>query len=241
MKPLIGINVDIDTGPPRRATVQGTYFDAITKSGGIPVLVPPMPDADLKVLLERLNGVMFIGGSDYCPSLYGEEQDASVQLVAQERNDFDYNFVKQVVTETSLPVLGICGGCQLLNIGLGGSLVQDIPKVVPDSKVVHTSQSGWKNGWHKHTVNILADTKLSHIYGVKSVPVPTSHHQAVKAPGRGLVISARTEDNIVEAVELENRPFVIGVQWHPERDFENNKALFAEFVKQASLHRTGSR
>lgn len=241
MKPVIGINVDIDEGPPRRATVQSGYFDAVLKAGGIPVLIPPMPEAETKDLLSRLNGVLFIGGADYCPSLYGEESTPPVHLAEAQRIDFDYKLLKQVVSDTHLPVLGICAGCQILNIGLGGSLIQDIPHTLPDSKVVHTTESGWKKGWNKHTVQILPDTKLSQIYGAKSIAVPTSHHQAVKEVGRGLVVSARAEDNVIEAVELENRPFVIGVQWHPERDFEGNKPLFVEFVKHAALHNNGSR
>ncbi len=240
MKPVIGINVDIEEAP-RRATVQGGYFDAILKSDGIPVLIPPMPDADMKELLTRIDGVLFIGGADYFPSLYGEKANPAVHLLQEERNNFDIKLLKQVVGDTNLPVLGICGGCQILNIGLGGSLIQDIPGAKPNSSVVHSSESGWKKGWTKHAVQILPDTKLSRIYGAQSISVPTSHHQAVKDTGRGLVVAARAEDNIIEAVELENRPFVIGVQWHPERDFDGNKSLFAEFVKHAARHNVGSR
>lgn len=242
MKPVIGINVDMSDGPPRKANIQANYFEAVLKSGGIPVLIPPMPDADLNELLARLNGVLFIGGADYRPSLYGEETTSgTVALIDKERNDFDFKLIKSVVGTTHLPVLGICAGCQLLNIGLGGTLVQDIPEAHPESKVVHSTESGWKNGWNKHVVRILPDTKLSRIYGNKSVAVPTAHHQSVKATGRGLIVAARAEDNVIEAVEMENRPFVIGVQWHPERDFEANKPLFLEFIRNAALHYSGSK
>lgn len=242
MKPVIGINVDLTSGPPRKATIQANYFDVILKSGGIPVLIPPMPAADMTELLQRLNGLMFIGGQDYCPSFYGEKTTSStVELADDERMDFDNKLLREAVGNTHLPVLGICAGCQLLNIGLGGTLVQDIPEAHPESKVQHSTQDGWTKGWHKHTVRILPDTKLSRIYGVKSIAVPTSHHQSVKALGRGLIVSARAEDEVIEAVELESRPFVIGVQWHPERDFEGNKALFVEFIKNAALHRSGSK
>ena len=240
MKPIIGINVDMSNGPPRNASVQAGYFEAILKTGGIPVLIPPMPESQTSDLLARLNGVLFIGGADYSPSLYGEKDDPSIHLCDAERIDFDYKLLQKAVKETHLPVLGICAGCQILNIGLGGSLIQDIPNALPESKVIHSSQSGWKNGWHKHTVRILADTKLSRIYASRSISVPTSHHQSVKTLGRGLIIAAQAEDEVIEAVELENRPFVIGVQWHPERDFDGNEPLFAEFVKNASLHRRGS-
>lgn len=235
MKPLIGINLDIVAGPPKQAAVQANYYESVLKAGGIPVLIAPMPEADLKQLLSSLNGILFIGGLDYEPGLYGEKACDKVDLINNERQKFDLALLQKVVRETQLPVLGICGGCQILNIGLGGSLIQDIPSAVPGSTVQHASKEGWKHGFHKHVVKIVPDSKLANIYSRKSFEVPTSHHQAVKDLGKGLKATAHTDDGIIEAVEMEGRPFVIGVQWHPERDFVGNQNLFSEFIKQSSF------
>ncbi len=234
MKPLIGINVDIEAGPPRAATVQANYFESLQQAGAIPLLLPPMSKQDLCELLEQLDGVMLIGGYDYCPSLYGETACDKVELTTRERQDFDLTLVRLAVDRADLPLLGICAGCQLLNIALGGSLIQDIPSHLPASPVEHSSHNGWQDGFARHTVRVEPGSKLGKIFGQQPVSVPTSHHQAVKDLGSGLRSVAFAEDGIIEAVELADRPFAIGVQWHPERDFPGNQRLFTEFVAQSA-------
>lgn len=240
MKPVIGINTDLRDGPPRLAACATFYIEAVLKAGAIPLMVPPMNDADLEEALRHLNGFLLIGGRDYDPALYGEKPHETIDPLDKERNDFDYKLVQKIVRETHLPLLGICGGSQILNIGLGGSLVQDIPSAVGQT-IQHSSPDGYKGKWNRHLVKIIPDTRLAQVYANREVNVPTSHHQAVKQLGRGLTIAAKAEDGVVEAVELEGRPFVIGVQWHPERDFDGNKQLFIEFVKQATLVNNGSK
>lgn len=234
MKPLIGINLDVEGEKPRKVTIQWFYVDAIQRAGGIAVLLPPMPDGDLQTILHKLNGIMLIGGRDYNPTLYNESACAKVELCDQNREDFDVRLIQATIEQTKLPVLGICAGLQLINIGLGGSLIQDIPSEKPESHVVHTSDNGWNEGFTRHAVRIEPRTILSTIYADSEVTVPTSHHQAIKALGRGLRPTAYADDGIIEAIELEGRPFTIGVQWHPERDFEGNRALFETFVKHAA-------
>jgi putative glutamine amidotransferase len=234
MKPIIGINVDVTDGPPQEAQVQSTYFTAILKAGGIPILIPPMPDDDLNTILRSINGLMLIGGNDYNPAHYKEAACEKVKLTAATRDDFDMRLVQRAVVGSNLPLLGICAGLQALNIGLGGSLIQDIPSELPDSKVQHASPRGWEVGFNKHAVKISPDTKLASIYQKEEVDVPTSHHQSIRRLGAGLKPAAYAHDKIIEAVEYEGKPFVIGVQWHPERDFDGNKKLFEEFVKHAA-------
>ncbi len=234
MKPIIGINVDVVDGPPQEAQVQSNYFTAILKAGGIPILVPPMPDEDLQLLLSKINGLMLIGGDDYNPSHYKETPAKSTSLISSIRDDFDMRLVQRATVGSNLPVLGICAGCQALNIGLGGSLIQDIPSELPQSQVQHSSPHGWEVGFNKHTVKLSSDSQLSRIYQKAEVAVPTSHHQSVRRLGAGLRAVAHAEDGVIEAVEYTEKPFVIGVQWHPERDFEGNRQLFDAFVKQAS-------
>jgi putative glutamine amidotransferase len=121
----------------------------------------------------------------------------------------------------------------LLNIALGGSLIQDINSEIPHTEVIHQSKDGWKNGFNKHHVILRPESHIARIYKSESLNVPTSHHQAVKKIGAGLTVAAHADDGVVEAVEFKGRPFTIGVQWHPERDYEGNKDLFLQFIQAA--------
>lgn len=236
MKPVIGINCDIEGEKPKIAKLQAFYYESIARAGGIPVLIPPLEDADLMQLLERLDGVLFTGGYDYCPSSYGEEKHQSVELAHKDRLDFDNRLIKFTLERKEMPLLGICAGCQILNIGLGGSLHQDICQ----DSVTHSTSNGWVNGFNFHNVKLKEGTKLAGIFSKSAFGVPTSHHQAVKQLGAGLIATAEADDGIIEAIELPDRPFVIGVQWHPERDYAGNEELFTAFVR-AALEKCKSR
>ena len=238
MKPLIGINLDIKEGPPEEARIQITYTDAIVQSGGIPVLLPPMPEADLLEVVRRLDGMMLIGGPDYCPSLYKEEADKTVELVNAKRQDFDLRLLRLALKQANMPVLGVCAGAQLLNIELGGSLVQDIKSSFHDSSIEHSTENGWVNGYNKHDIKVHADSILAGLYKVDRLAVPTSHHQSVKDLGTGLKVTATADDGVIEAIELKDSKFVVGVQWHPERDYPTNKPLFDRLIS-ASQERIG--
>jgi gamma-glutamyl-gamma-aminobutyrate hydrolase PuuD len=240
MKPLIGINLDITAGPPEEARIQTTYTDAIIKSGGIPVLLPPMPDDDVAEVVRRLDGLMLIGGPDYCPSLYKEEADGSVELVHSRRQQFDLHLLRLALKRANMPLLGVCAGAQLLNIELGGSLVQDIKSTFVGSHVEHSRIKDEKNGYNKHDVIIDKDSIIAGIYKTDRVAVPTSHHQSVKELGAGLKVTAQADDGVIEAIELKESNFVIGVQWHPERDYETNKPLFDRLVSASRLTSAGA-
>jgi putative glutamine amidotransferase len=232
MKPIIGINADVDRQT-QEAQVQSHYYNSILKAGGIPIIIPPMPEEDLDKVLAQINGLMLIGGGDYNPKHYKEEAHSKTNMCSPLRDEFDLRLIQRAVVGTNLPVLGICAGAQALNIGLGGSLIQDIPSHIPSSQVVH-SGAGSHEGTLKHHVKIDSGSKLSKIYGLTELAVPTSHHQAVQRLGAGLHATAYADDEIIEAVEYKDKQFVIGVQWHPERDFDSNKKLFEEFVAQAA-------
>ncbi len=241
MKAVIGINVDIEGTHPKKATIQANYYESIARAGGIPILIPPGSNEDLACLLRLIDGVLFIGGNDYCPSFYGEEKQATVELAHDDRLDFDYRLLKLTLASKRMPVLGICAGCQILNIGLGGNLHQDIHTDFPASTIQHTSKNGWNKGFHKHKVFLQEGSKLSGIYSQKEFDVPTSHHQSVKSLGTGLAATANAADGIIEAVELVGHDFVIGVQWHPERDYAVNQELFSAFVKAALAYNESSK
>lgn len=232
MKPVIGINVDVEAGPPPHIEVQTTYIQAIQQSGGIPLLLPPMSDEDLEQIVSRLSGLLLIGGRDYCPSRYGQDAQPTIELTDPLREDFDFRLLATILNKTELPILGVCAGAQLLNIVRGGTLIQDIPTELPHSKVTHSSEDGWEKGFHKHLVKIEKGTFLSQFYG-SEVDVSTSHHQAVGKIGDGLKAVAYAEDGIIEAIEMPDRPFTLGVQWHPERDIPTSSRLFSGFVNSA--------
>jgi putative glutamine amidotransferase len=233
MKPIIGVNIDVEGDQPRLASIQCNYFESILRAGGIPILLAPMPDRDLDQLLRQLHGILLIGGLDYCPSKYGEERHELVKLCHPEREEFDFRLVDRTINKTDIPILGICAGAQLLNIALGGSLIQDIKSEIPGTEVVHHSEDGWTKGFNKHNVILRPESHIAKIYKSESLNVPTSHHQAVKKIGSGLTVAAHADDGVVEAIEFKGRPFTIGVQWHPERDYERNKDLFLHFIQAA--------
>jgi putative glutamine amidotransferase len=234
MKPLIGINLDYDPGPPTIALIQTGYVNSVVKAGGIPVLLAPIPDDDVAHVIARLDGLIMTGGPDYCPSNYGEEPHESIELMPPDRDRFDRKLITTVLKNTDMPVLGVCAGCQILNIVLGGSLIQDIKSELPQSTVNHSNnKEPWREGHNRHDVRIETGTYLSKLYGLNKVSVPTSHHQSIRKLGEGLKATAYCEDGIIEAVEHVSRPFTIGVQWHPERDFDTSKKLFEDFIRHA--------
>jgi len=236
VSPVIGINMDVEAGKPKTFRILPDYVNAITKAGGIPVAIPPMPEKELTLLLKRLDGVMMIGGNDYPPDLYKQTADKTVVPMDIDRSTFDMSLVKAVLSNGRIPFLGICAGCQALNIGSGGSLVQDIPTRFTESKVLHASPKGWQVGFNKHHIKPEPGSNLAKIIDKEGLLVVTSHHQSVDKIGDGLRIAARTEDGVTESIESTDKAFVMGVQWHPERDFESNKELFKEFIKQGRLH-----
>lgn len=231
--PTIGINTDIDGEKPEIARVNTQYLDAVIKAGAVPVLLPPMPEGQLRSILPKLDGILMIGGDDYPPSLYKQEKHPSVSTMKSKRSQFDMLLASEALKQKGMPFLGICAGCQALNIASGGSLMQDIPSGKPESKIKHSSPEGWKKGFSKHPVQLEKNSKLAGIFGETSLEVVSSHHQCVDKTGENLKLAARAEDGVCEAIEKSGDDFVVGVQWHPERDYESNQKLFGEFVKSA--------
>ncbi|MFA6208027.1 MAG: gamma-glutamyl-gamma-aminobutyrate hydrolase family protein [Candidatus Obscuribacterales bacterium] len=244
-KPVIGINLDLNTEG-SKYSISARYLDAIAKAGGIALLVPPMSASELAQVLPSLDGMLMIGGDDYPPASYGQKTEDKTSVMAPARSQFDMLVVRTVLAQPPMPYLGICAGSQVLNIGSGGELIQDIPTAKPDSKVAHSGKNGWQgNAAGSHVVTLSPGSKLAAIYSGNSgnssnsmaFAVPTSHHQCVSKLGKDLKVAATTEDGVTEAVEVPGDRFVVGVQWHPERDFERNGVLFAELVKQARAYR----
>ncbi|MBI5172739.1 MAG: gamma-glutamyl-gamma-aminobutyrate hydrolase family protein [Candidatus Melainabacteria bacterium] len=236
MRPRIGLNLDFRAGVPDQYVLNTAYYEALVGAGAEPVLLAPFEAVDWRQQLCGLSGLVLTGGKDYHPSLYGEEPSSLVEPAHPVRQKFDVDLVKYCLNRTTLPLLGICAGHQLLNISLGGSLIQDIGEALPFSAVEHLNPAGTGCELSRHDVLIEPDSLLKQIYGESKIVVASSHHQAVHRLGRGLKVGARAGDGVIESIELPWRPFTLGVQWHPERDINNNDVLFEAFVEACTFH-----
>ena len=217
--PLIGITSDTsnaeqgECGEPLYILAQ-RYVNAVVNAGAIPLILPPTPSSTaITSLLARIDGLILSGGNfDIHPTYYGEKPIAALGSIKAERSAFELE-ITAAALKRDLPVLGICGGAQAINVVLGGSLYQDIGAQVPKAQEHQQSRKAVKRG---HRITIQPRTLLQKIVGRIHTEVNTTHHQAVKALGRGLIVNAAAGDGIVEGIESNVHSFVIGVQWHPE-------------------------
>jgi len=224
------------------------YVDAITGAGGIPVIVPPYTDASmLDRVLEKLDGFCLIGGPDYDPSHYGGHQQPADEVMHSRRHQFDLALAEKLLQRKPLPLLGVCGGHQLINIALGGALVQDIRSEwkSPENQsttLLHSDDerkgSTQEGAAYRHEVRISPATILERIVGASNVLTNSYHHQAVdpRRLGAGLKATAWAPDGVIEALEsVEQDRFLLGIQWHPERQTDEpaHRAIFEALVSAA--------
>jgi putative glutamine amidotransferase len=232
-RPIVGITTYVT--PARfgvweldAALVPVDYVRAVERAGGRPLLVPPAADG-VDETLDALDGLILSGGSDLDPELYGQDAHPETTGVVLERDRAELALLEAAL-ERDLPVLAICRGSQVLNVALGGDLVQHLPEVVGDEKHKHTPGS-----FADHDVEVEKDTRLVEIVG-DHAPVKSHHHQGFGRIGEGLRVAARAEDGTVEAVEDPSRRFALGVLWHPEAG--EDAALFEALVAEARDYRT---
>lgn len=230
MRPRIGITTYARAGAERPSfSVPCTYVEAVAASGGVPVLLPPL--ADVEVALDGIDGLIFPGGGDVDPTHYGGDGHDQNYDVCRERDGFELRLVRAVLARERFPVLAICRGMQVLNVALGGTLIAHVPDVFGDA-VPHRAPALKAV---EHDVVIDAGSRVRAAHGVVGMAVQSIHHQAVDRPGAGLVVTARSPDGVVEAVETTAHPFVLGVQWHPELSGPESEArrVFHELVVAA--------
>jgi gamma-glutamyl-gamma-aminobutyrate hydrolase PuuD len=208
------------------ALVPAAYVQAVARAGGRPLLVPPSQDA-VDETLDALDGLIFSGGSDLDPDLYGQEPHPETFGIRQERDRAELALLSAAL-ERDMPVLAICRGSQVLNIARGGDLVQHLPEVVGDEKHKHTPGT-----FADHDVTLEPGTRLESLLGDRA-PVKSHHHQGFGRLGEGLEVAALAEDGTIEAVEAPDRRFALGVLWHPEAG--EDMKLFEELVKEAALY-----
>ena len=231
-RPLIGITAGPRESGPEWFALRDDYVRAVEQAGGLPVVLAPGPPERAGELLARLDGLLLSGGADVDPVHYGEPRHDKVGGVSPERDTFELALVREALARDA-PLLAICRGQQVLNVATGGTLVQDIPSQVAGARVVDHDPdvARWEPA---HDVRILPGTRLREILKRDRVTVNSFHHQSVKTPGQGVIVSAYSVgDEVVEGIELPSCRFAVGVQWHPEAFWdrpEGFQPLFAALV-----------
>ncbi len=245
-KPIIGVT----PSPTRDALAHGTfpryamgaaYVEAVLAAGGVPVVLPPQ-ERNVGALMGVIDGLLLSGGADVEPRRYGVERvHETTYGLSPERDGFELALVA-AASAREMPVLGICRGIQVLNVALGGTLIQDIASEYDAPvRVKHRQQEdGVAADEPGHRVTVAPETALSRLFAGGEVGVNSFHHQAIDRLAEDLVAAAHAADGIIEAVELPGRSFVLGVQWHPELMFERDEAHlrpFAALVDAAAVAR----
>jgi putative glutamine amidotransferase len=210
-----------------------SYVDAVHSAGGLAVLLPPDPQLVQQPgeALELIDGLLLAGGADLDPASYGEPAHAETQDAVPERDAFEIALTRAAI-ERDVPVLGICRGMQLINVALGGTLIQHLPEHLGHQE--HRRVSGSFDG-SDHDVDVLQDTLAMRVIGASQHATKSHHHQGVDRVGEGLRVSATSPfDGLVEAIELPERSFVLGIQWHPEADVSS--PVVGGLVQAAAAH-----
>jgi putative glutamine amidotransferase len=228
--PIIGITA-YGRNEAGEFTLQAVYVDAVRKAGGIPILLPPgepYPDR----ILQQVDGLILAGGGDIDPVIYGGDEHPTIYSVDAERDEFELALAEMVIAE-GLPVLGICRGMQVLGVASGGNLVSHVPDRFGDD-ILHRLDNPRRPT--SHTVEVNAQSRLARVLKVTSTEVTSWHHQAVQSVSSGWSPVAFAPDGVIEAIEHQDHPWAVAVQWHPEllSDCPAQKALFHALVEAAS-------
>ncbi len=237
MRPLIGIPCDANLRSKyRRFCVGQSYCRALHAAGGAPVLIPALDDDEaLLDIYERLDGLLLAGGADIEAHHFGQQRLTKLTNVDPLRDRAELLLVRQAVND-GLPVLAICRGVQVLNVALGGTLYQDIPTQIRHA-LRHNFHPDHPRNYLGHEVLVRSETYLSAVLGVERLRVNSFHHQSVRDVAPGLQVVASAPDGVIEAIEAQDKRFVLGVQWHPEELTEDDprmKRLFEAWVKEAT-------
>lgn len=247
--PLIGLTADLHEGSRHSGCdfsrgglylLKKPYADAVALSGGLPTIIPPVePESRADALLDVMDGLLVSGGFfDIDPRLYGEKPIAGMGMVKPARTRMEMRLIKKAVRR-GIPVLGVCGGQQAINVAFGGTLYQHLPAQVPGA--MKHEQKPVPATKPSHAVIIENGSLLRRSAGTDNIRVNSTHHQAVKKVGRGLAACAHAPDGVVEAVERKgDGSFLLGVQWHPEQLFKKDSAsqgIFKRFIRASREYR----
>jgi len=233
--PVIGITLDSEAPGGYSKfpwyALRANYCEAVIAAGGVPVVLPHEPSA-VPAYLDLLDGLLVTGGAfDVDPALFGEASRHATVTTKDRRTRFEWAITQGMLARDK-SILGICGGQQLLNVVLGGTLIQHIPDSVP-AALAHEQPNPRNEPGHE--VRVLHGTMLERIVGVNRLSVNSAHHQAVKTTAPGVTVNATAPDGVIEGIEDQRKRFVLGVQWHPEFHItDGDKRLFAAFVQAAA-------
>lgn len=230
-KPLIGLTASHDQKKSSLA-LRLNYTESVSRAGGIPVILPPeLSEDEAEQLADTLDGILFTGGPDIHPFLLGEETLEGCGDVSPLRDNMEIDLFNRMYQKKK-PILGICRGAQLINAALGGSIYQDVPSQFKrDLPLAHNQPFYYTSPCHR--VSLSENTRLRQIAGSASIEVNSMHHQAVKDAAPGLTVCGHASDGLIEALEMKEYPYLIGVQWHPEFLYEScshAENLFKSFV-----------
>ncbi len=224
-RPSIGITTRARNSE-GRFELSATYVEAVRRAGGYPVLLPP-GETDPEECFEFLDGIVMTGGPDVDPKLYGGKDHPELYGVDAERDACEIALARAIV-EQDKPALCICRGMQVLNVALGGTLVEHIPDEFGND-VSHRGDDRYEH----HDVIIEPLSRLAKIVGATKISTPSWHHQAVRLPAKGFVAVAKSSDGVIESIEHPDHPMLVAVQWHPEHTAAKDahqRALFAALI-----------
>lgn len=230
-RPIIGVTPQFDIEN-NRTWIYDHYLDCIREYGAVTIILPYISDKnEIKEIVSRVDGVMFTGGQDIEPAIYGAQKSGLCGAVSERRDEAEM-LIMQEAFRQGKPIFGICRGVQLINAAFGGTLYQDIGDEYGEH-VEHSVVNVYGN--KVHSVNIEENTVLYKLLGGKRFDVNSHHHQAVKDVAPGFEVMARSDDGIIEAIRYCGDKFVWGVQWHPEFDYkiEINGRILKNFVDAA--------
>ncbi|MBS0656372.1 MAG: gamma-glutamyl-gamma-aminobutyrate hydrolase family protein [Verrucomicrobia bacterium] len=233
-KPIIAILANLDTfeqgilAGSERIYVSRDYVRSVLKAGGIPLLLPIVPDFDvMQQQIDAVDAVVISGGQDVDPQHYAEEACTWLGATCPERDAYELKVVKYVVQQKK-PLLGICRGQQLINVAFGGSLYQDIAQQFSSNALSHSQIH--ERHEVSHAVELKEDSWLFEVYKKRTIDTNSFHHQAVKALAPGFRVSCCSPDGVIEGIEKVEGSFVCGVQWHPEMMTEHHADMHRLFV-----------
>jgi putative glutamine amidotransferase len=225
MKPIIGISCSrIDHEGTLRFSVPVAYVERVVEAGGRPLVLPTVEPGEARAWLDVVDGVLLSGGDDVDPALYGEERRPEVEGIDRARDEFEIALARAADAERT-PLLGICRGVQVMNVAYEGSLVQHHD----GHRIDHEGT---------HDVEVDPRARLASILGGTTLPVNSRHHQSIDRCAARLRVVARAPDGTPEGAEGDDHPFLVGVQWHPERmeGVDSTRRLFRAFVEAAGAH-----
>lgn len=232
MKPIIGITAEVKDD--KSYYLSSVYSDTVLQAGGVPLLIPLIPDKDMNQLCQQIDGLIITGGEDIDPAYYGELPHPTLQRITPQLDEMEFALVQKIL-ELDKPYIGTCRGLHMLNVVMGGSLHQSIHDQREEYSFLHRQNAIRTH--RSHPVKLDKKSKVFQMFQEEEFKVNSFHHQGVNRVGEGLKVAATAPDGIVEAVESENHSFIYGFQWHPEEfaliGDEPSKKLFAKFIEAA--------